>query len=191
MKLWLWMEELEKLAPLSMACDWDNPGLLVGRREKEVRRILIALDADDAVTEQAEKEQADLILTHHPLIFRPVRSVTDQDFLGRRLLKLIGNDMALYAMHTNFDAAPGGMADLAAGKLHLVETEPLEVMGEAGGVPYGIGKCGILLANKTLRQLAEQVKKEFSLPGVQVYGYKRAHELVRRVAICPAPEAIW
>ncbi len=185
MKVTAWMNELENLAPLSCACDWDNPGLLAGRTEKEVKKILIALDGDDDAVDLAVSEGVDLLITHHPLIFRPVKSITDQDFLGRRLLKLMGNDISLYAMHTNFDAAPGCMADLAAGKLHLVESAPLEVMGERDGVPYGIGKSGILLTTMTLRQLAEHVKKEFGLPFVRVYGGDQPDETVRRVAVCP------
>ena len=107
------MEILEELAPKELACEWDNPGLLAGRGDKEVKTILVAVDATDAVLDQAEEAGADMLLTHHPLIFKPVKSVTDRDFIGRRLLRLIQADCPYYAMHTNFDAAPGCMAALA------------------------------------------------------------------------------
>ena len=85
MKCSEWMEKLEKLAPKSLACEWDNPGLLAGRAEKEVKKVLIALDATDDVVDLAVKEQVDLLITHHPLIFHSMKKVNDQDFIGRRL----------------------------------------------------------------------------------------------------------
>ena len=137
------MEILEELAPSGMACEWDNPGLLAGRSDKEVRTILVAVDATDAVLSQAEEAGADMLLTHHPLIFKPVRSINDRDFIGRRLLRLIQADRPYYAMHTNFDAAPGCMAALAGERLGLAHTCVLEEMGcTKEGVPYGIGLCG-------------------------------------------------
>ncbi len=185
MKCGEWISRLNELAPESYACDWDNPGLLAGRTDKEIRKVLIALDADDGIVDLAVREKADLLLTHHPLIFRPVRRINDQDFIGRRLLKLIGNDICYYAMHTNFDAAPGCMADLAAGRIHLLEGRPLEILGEADGAVYGIGKAGILLKAATLQELAEQVKREFQIPSVTVYGAGVIKGLIRRAAICP------
>ena len=121
MKCSEWMEKLEKLAPKSLACEWDNPGLLAGRAEKEVKKVLIALDATDDVVDLAVKEQVDFLITHHPLIFHSIKKVNDQDFIGRRLIKLIQADISMYAMHTNFDIAPRCMADLAAEKLGLAE----------------------------------------------------------------------
>ncbi len=180
-----WIEKLNELAPESYACSWDNPGLLTGRSDKEIGKVLVALDATDEVVELAVREKADLLLTHHPLIFSPLKHVNDRDFIGRRLLRLIQNDICCYAMHTNFDAAPGCMADLAAARLHLVEGRPLELMGETGGVPYGIGKAGILLEAVSLKELAAQVKEAFGLPYVTVYGAEHASERIRRAAVCP------
>lgn len=103
------IEVLGRLAPESCACDWDNPGLLAGRSDKEVKKIYIALDATDQVVEAAIKGGADMLLTHHPLIFKAIKKVNDQNFITRRLVKLIQADISYYAMHTNFDAAPGCM----------------------------------------------------------------------------------
>lgn len=185
MKCAEWIGKLNELAPEAYACSWDNPGLLAGRADKEISRVLVALDATDEVVEQAAAEGADLLLTHHPLIFTPVKHVNDSDFTGRRLLRLIRNDICCYAMHTNFDAAPGCMADLAAARLHLLEGRPLEPMGEADGVPYGIGKSGLLERAVSLEELAGQVKEAFGLPFVTVYGGERFREQIRRAAICP------
>ncbi len=180
-----WIARLNELAPETYACEWDNPGLLTGRTDKEIRRVYVALDATDEVVRAAEEEKADLLLTHHPLIFRPLKKINDRDFTGRRIMELIRADICCYAMHTNFDAAPGCMADLAAARIHLTETRPLEVMGETGGAAYGIGKCGTLPDPVPLRELAERVKTAFGLKAVTVYGAERAPGPLQRVAICP------
>ena len=94
------------------ACDWDNVGLLVGREDKEIQKIYIALDATDEAIEEAIANGADMLLTHHPMIFKGMKRVTQEDFIGRRIIRLIQNDMVYYAMHTNYDIL--GMADLSA-----------------------------------------------------------------------------
>ena len=80
--------QIEKTYPKEAALGFDNVGFLAGRGEKEVKRILLALDATDKVVEKAVQVKADLLITHHPLIFSAMKSVTDQDFIGRRVLKL-------------------------------------------------------------------------------------------------------
>lgn len=176
---------LEQLAPVEYACEWDNPGLLAGRMEKEVKKVLLALDATDEVVEQAVREQVDLLLTHHPLIFKALKKVNDQDFISRRILKLIQADVSYYAMHTNFDIAPGCMADLAAERLGLEEQVPLEVTGEAAGAPIGIGKVGTLAEPLTLPELGALVKERFGLPFVTVYGLGQIEGPVDRIAVSP------
>ena len=176
---------LERLAPPGCACDWDNPGLLVGREDKEVFSVLPALDCTEDVIRRAEKEGADLIITHHPMIFRPVKSVTDRDFTGRRILSLARADISLYAMHTNFDAAPGGMGKLAADLLGLSGCRPLEPMGELDGKEFGIGTVGELGEGLTLRELAEKVKDVFGIPVVNVFGDAESAKKFHRIAVCP------
>ena len=179
------IEKLEELASSQYACDWDNPGFLAGRGEKEICRVVVALDATDQVVEQAVQEKADLLLTHHPLVFKPLRRVNDQDFIGRRLVRLIQSDICYVAMHTNFDIAPWCMADLAADRLGLCAEGPLEVTGEAEGKPVGIGKIGFLSKAVTIETLAKLVKEKFELPFVTVYGTEQITEPIKRVALSP------
>ena len=179
------IEKLEDLAPLRYACEWDNPGFLAGRGEKEIKKALVALDATDEVVSQAVEEEADLLLTHHPLVFKPLKRVNDEDFIGRRMIRLIQADICYVAMHTNFDIAPGCMADLAAKRLGLEAQGPLEVAGECEGVPVGIGKVGLLRQAMTVEKLAELVKERFGLPFVAVYGMEQVTGLVRKVALSP------
>lgn len=188
------IEILEKLAPLSMACDWDNPGLLAGRYDKEVKKILLALDATDEVVEEAVLMKADLLITHHPLIFKPVKNVNDQSFVGRRLMAMIQNDLSYYAMHTNFDAAPNGMGAVAAGRLGLISSQVLEVMGTVGenskqdgsvSTSYGIGRYGLLEEKMTIKDLADKIKSAYGIPFVTVFGSGNEERLVQKVAVCP------
>ncbi len=179
------MGRLDGLAPFAYACDWDNSGFLAGRGEKEVRKALIALDATDEVVDEAVKRGVDLLLTHHPLIFKPLKKVNDEDFVSRRILRLIQADICYVAMHTNFDIAPGCMADLAAEQLGLLSERPLEVTGEKDGIPMGIGKVGMLERAVTVGKLAQQVKERFGLPCVTVYGMEQVTEPVMRVAVSP------
>lgn len=179
------IRQLDKLAPEEYACDWDNPGLLAGRGDKTVDKVLVALDATDEVVEQAIAEQVDLLLTHHPLIFKPLRKVNDQDFISRRIVNLIQADISYYAMHTNFDAAPGCMADLAAQQLGLTAEAPLEVTGESEGGAFGIGKIGTLSQPVSLTQLGELVKERFGLPFVTIYGLEQARGPINRIAVSP------
>ena len=117
------IQVIEASYPREAALGFDNVGLLAGRAEKEVNRIYLALDATDAVIDRAIEAGADLLVTHHPLIFTPMKKVTDEDFIGRRILKIIQNDLCYYAMHTNYDVL--GMAALSEQVLGIQNTEVL------------------------------------------------------------------
>ena len=162
------MEQLEEFCPASFAMSWDNPGLQAGRSDKEVQRVYLAVDATSAVVEDAIRQRADLILTHHPLLFSGVQHVTDQDFIGKRIVRLLNNDMALYAMHTNFDVM--GMAAEAAERLHLVNPDVLDVTYEDAISHEGLGRIGELPEHMTLQECAQYVKDAFEIPEVRVYG---------------------
>ena len=99
------IQVIEATYPPDAALDFDNVGLLAGRAEKEVNRIYLALDATEHVIESAERAGADMLITHHPLIFTPLKHITDEDFIGRRIVRLIQSDIPYCAMHTNYDAA--------------------------------------------------------------------------------------
>lgn len=180
MKLKDIMNVIEKDFPKYLAMDWDNVGLLVGDEEAEIHKVLISLDVTDQTVERAVQSGADLILTHHPLLFRPLGTVTEQNFIARRVRKLIRNDINYYAMHTNFDIA--GMADLNAEDLALCDPEVLEVMGSYDdGKEYGLGRIGTLGREMTLAELAEHVKDVMKLDAVRVYG--NTDRRINRVAV--------
>ena len=175
------IEILEKQSPKSYACDWDNVGLLVGREDKEIQKIYIALDATDEAIEEAIANGADMLLTHHPMIFKGMKRVTQEDFIGRRIIRLIQNDISYYAMHTNFDVM--GMADLAADYLGISDTRVLEITSVSETGEEGIGRYGSLKKEMTVRECCEEVKQAFSLENVKVFG--NLERKVKTAAISP------
>ncbi len=176
------MQVIEATYSKDAALDFDNVGLLAGRSEKEVNRVYLALDATDAVIERAVKEGADMLITHHPLIFSPVKNVTDQDFIGRRLIELIQNDVSYYAMHTNYDVL--GMADLAGRILELEDAQVLdETMTDESGSPAGIGRIGNLKEGLTLEECSVYVKHKLNLGSLKVFG--DMDKKVKRLAVSP------
>lgn len=172
------VEKMECVWPVSRAESWDNVGLLAGRQEKEVHKILVALDASDQAVDCAVKEKVDLLITHHPLIFSGLKQIQDGNFIGRRLIELIRNDISYYAMHTNFDVCQ--MAQLNAEDLELREPEVLWNLGEIDGESYGIGKIGDIKPC-TLDSFAEFVKTKMKLSSVRVYG--DGNRMIGRAAV--------
>ena len=132
MKLKEIMQLLEEFCPRSFAMSWDNVGLQVGYADKEVKTIALAVDATSEVIAEAASHGADLILTHHPLLFGGVKRITDSDYVGSRVLNLLRQDICCYAMHTNFDVL--GMADASADLLQLMDREVLGSQGRSGSI---------------------------------------------------------
>lgn len=114
---------VETLAPASMKMEWDNVGLLCGRRIAAVNRILVALDPFEHVCQEAVERQADLLVTHHPLIFTPQRAVTDDTSVGRCIEMLCRHGISAVNAHTNLDCADGGVNDVLAQTLGLTDVE--------------------------------------------------------------------
>lgn len=175
------IELIEAVYPKSAALGFDNVGLQAGRIGKEVKRIYLALDATDQVVEEAVRAQADMLITHHPLIFTPLKCVTDEDFISRRIVTLIQHDISYYAMHTNYDVL--GMAALAEQILKLQDTEVLDVTMEQDGKAEGIGRVGSLSREMTLRECCAYVKEKLKLDTVKVFG--NLEQPVKRLAISP------
>ena len=168
MKLRDIIKQLNNDFPFSWAMEWDNVGLLVGDIEADIKKVFINLDVTDEAVAEAALWGADLILTHHPLLFSPVKTVTEQNFIGRRIRRLIKEDINYVAMHTNFDIAK--MADLNAADLQLIDPRILDVTGEdASGNPVGLGRVGEV-PEMRLSAFAEVVKNAMSLTAVRVYG---------------------
>lgn len=174
---------LNNIAPFETQMSFDNAGFLVGRRNAQVHRLLVSLDITEEVAAEAVEVGAELIVSHHPVIFHPARSVTDGDPTGRTLLALIEGGVAAICAHTNLDVAAGGVNDVLAQRLGLSDLCVLEPSGmDAQGHSIGIGRVGTLETGKapSLKEYAAQVKESLGANGVR---YVDVGKPVRRVAV--------
>ena len=137
---------LYALAPKALAAEWDNVGLLAGSADREVRNVLVALDITEPVVDEAERMGVDLIVSHHPVIFHPVKSITDRDPSGRLLIRLVRSGTGAVCMHTNLDAVQGGVNDALASALGLQDAAPVAEGGIAriGTLPETMALPGFL-----------------------------------------------
>ena len=163
---------LELIAPIGLAFDYDNVGFLVGDRTREVSQVLVALDITPAVVEEAEKRGAELIVSHHPVIFHKLQTLTEDEPRGRLLAQMIRGGISAICMHTNLDAAMGGVNDCLAEALGLTDYEALEpdtCIGRVGQVPSCALAAFLNVVTKAL--------------GTQGLRYVDAYRPVRRVAV--------
>lgn len=172
---------IENIAPLSFACEWDNVGLLIGNRETTVKNVLLTLDVDEFVVDEAIQKGCNLILSHHPLIFHPVKRLNEENISEKVIMKLIKNDISLYSAHTNLDVAPGGLNDYMASKLELNNTKILEISGVSDKGEYGFGRYAVLDAPLTMNKIIEKCKSVFNLNVSKFVG--NPDDLIRTVAV--------
>ena len=177
------LNNLLKVMPKELAMSWDNVGLLAGSSEKEVKNIVVCLDLSEKLIERAISLKADLIVSHHPLIFSPIKNVTDKTSVGKRLVSLIKNDISYIALHTNYDIATGCMSDLVAERIGL-KGEPLEKTASMEEEDVGIGKVGDLERPLKISEIAKLVKERFKLPHLRVFD-DGEDRFVSRIAISP------
>ena len=145
---------LNEKIPADLSCSWDNDGLMCcASPDKKVARVLVALDITAAIVERAIEGKYDLIVSHHPLIFSPLSSVTASDPVAKKVIRLLLADVAAMSFHTRLDAVEGGVNDTLAQALGLTEIEPFGMNGEA------IGRVGYLSKEMSLADFAQHVKK--------------------------------
>ena len=163
-------EMLNSLAPMETAEGYDNVGALVGKRDQKVTKILVALDATMDVAKEAEKIGAELIVTHHPLMFSPFHALTDGNYEGRLIRRLTRENISLIAAHTNLDQAPGGINDTLAAACGLTD-----VTGE------GFFRSGLLPKPMTVREFADELCGRLRTT-VRVMGPE--DRIIRKAGLC-------
>lgn len=172
---------LESWAPRSTAQSYDNVGLQVGRPDAQVERALLALDMTPKVLEEARALGASLIVTHHPLIFRPLRSVTTESFASSLAFRLAASGVALYSIHTNLDAASGGVSFALAKMLGLTELEFLDRL-ESEGEERGLGVVGRLESPISLEAFLSRAAERLGAKSIRYVGDLKAP--IARAAVC-------
>ena len=164
------LQFIESIAPTELKMDWDNVGLLCGRGDKDVATVLVALDPFPHVCQEAVELGADLLVTHHPLIFEGLKAVTDQTTVGQAIMTLIGSDITAINAHTNLDCAEGGVNDTLAQRLELKD---VSVIGSEHLLRAGRYAC-------SLPDFLEQVKTKLGCKGLR---YVDGGKTVSKVAV--------
>lgn len=170
---------MEVIAPKHLAETWDNPGLLVGDPAQKVQKILVVLDVSERVVDLAVKLSAELIISHHPLIFKPIKKIRTDLPTGKLLKKILTQNLAVFAAHTNLDSALGGVNDVLANRLGLVKVRPLTQA--ADGEP-GLGRIGELESAIGIDDFITMVKDKLRVPYVRLVA--GGDGKIKKVAIC-------
>ncbi len=174
-------EVLQRLAPLELAEEWDNVGLLLGSWEQPVQRAMTCLTLTAPVAQEAVEHGVQLVVTHHPIPFRPLKRITDETPTGEVLLQLARAGICVYSAHTAFDSAAEGINQALAAGIGLGEIEPLVVPPglEAGTAAAGTGRRGKLLPAIPLRELVQRVKRFLNVDSLLAVGEpdRRVHQV--------------
>lgn len=168
---------MNELAPVKYAESWDNPGLLLGHLAQHVHKIMVALDLSPEVAEQAIEQECDIIITHHPYYFSLPKTLAVTDTKMEVLYELIKHDIALYAAHTNLDAAKGGVNDVLAARLGLDEVTEIP---RKDCPEQGLARIGVLDEPMALKDFAAKVRDDL---GAEHLTYAGGDEAVYKVAV--------
>lgn len=171
------MGAMEKIAPKKLAEEWDNPGLLVGTPEREVSHVLVCLDVRESVVDEAIEKGCEMIVSHHPVIFRAMKKIRTDRPEGRLLAKLVSHGIAVFSAHTNLDSAAGGVNDELASRLSLENILPL-----SPGEDESLGRIGELGEPMEADAFASFVKKRLSAPYVRLV--RAGRHLIKKVGVC-------
>ena len=181
MKFQAIMNIMEQLAPRRLAEDWDNPGLLVGSPKQDVGKLLVCLDVTEEVVMEAVYNHCDMIISHHPVIFKGMKKLRTDLYQGRLFQKLLINNIAVFSAHTNLDAAVGGVNDVlarAAGleRIRAFDSDSSRPMEET------VGRIGYLPEPMTIDEFAAKLKAGLGAEYVRVV--RAGDKIIRKVALC-------
>lgn len=173
---------LQQITPETLAEDWDNVGLLVGEPQQTVRRVLMALDPACSLMDAAHSGQYDLVITHHPIIFKPLKTLRTDSPVGKFIATAASKGIGVIACHTNFDAIIGGVSDILAQSLGLVDCTPMIPANKGADPNNGLGRIGFYAAPVTAEQFLVKLRQACSPPWVLEAG-QPPHQ-IRTVAVC-------
>lgn len=175
------LSALERFAPLPLQEGWDNAGLQVGLTEAEVSGALLCLDVNESIIDEAIAKGCNLVVSHHPLLFRGLKTIGDADYVQRTVVKAIKNDIVVISMHTNMDNAAGGVNHKMAEKMGLTDVRFMAAK-TVDGVEAGSGVIGELPEEMAADDFVLMVKRAFGVECAMCNELLRRK--IRRVAIC-------
>jgi len=182
MKIKTLTKRLGKIFPVDLAEPWDNVGLLIGDEDREITKVQISLDATEEVIDHAIEVGANLIITHHPMIFSGLKNITSKNFIGRKIIKLIENKIAVYSMHTNLDSSNGGLNEYIATKLGAINMKILDEKKDFEKNSIGgLGRVYNLDTPMELREYLATVKEKLNLETVKVVG--ELDKKIKKIAV--------
>ena len=181
MKIKQVLSALEQFAPLPLQESWDNAGLQLGLTEAEVSGALLCLDVNEQIVDEAIRKGCNLIVSHHPLLFRGLKQITDADYVQRCVIKAIKHDIVIVSMHTNMDNAKNGVNWKIAEKLGL-KNGRFFAQKQVDGVEAGSGVVGDLPSEMEARDFVELVKNKFNVECAMCN--ELLQRPIRKVAIC-------
>lgn len=176
MKLEKIIEKINECYPPEAAYDWDNPGLILGDKTREITKIMLTLDVTEQVLAEAVENGANLIISHHPVIFSGIKQINTDSVCGRIILRAAENKIALFAAHTNMDVAKDGVNERLADLLGLKNLEIAEPTADG----CGLGRIGDT-EEQSLSDFCQKVKNVLKTPFVRVSGNK--NQIIKRVAV--------
>ncbi len=165
---------IEDKVPSSLKEEWDNVGLIIGDKETEIKKVILALDCTESVVSEAIDKKADLIITHHPLIFEGIKNIDFKTSLGNKIKLLIKNDINLVSLHTNFDKITGGTSDTVAKTLGLCDIKNLT------DDEFSLGKVGNI-NSMSLEEFCLTVKDKLNLKSLKYIGDNK--KTINKVAV--------
>jgi len=178
-------EFLDILYPVSLSEDWDNCGLLIGRKSRDVKKILLCLDVGTETVQEAIDRKCQMIISHHPLIFKGLKRICDDNYIQNIVQDIIRNDICVYAAHTNMDKAQGGLNDIMAAILTLND---INILGMSGAekqlctCEYASGRYGIIENEMYMFEFVNMLKTLFDSDKIRFTGDE--YRKIRRIALC-------
>jgi dinuclear metal center YbgI/SA1388 family protein len=163
---------MEEYASSRFKESYDTVGLMIGDKNCEITSILVALDCTFDVIEEAKKKDCNLILTHHPILFRKPTSITTDTLLGKKIIEIIKNDINVYASHTNLDSVVGGINDIIMNLMDFKNYKTIELSENRNDKDNktGIGRIAVLDKNVTLQQMCHKIKEALNIPYIRYSG---------------------
>lgn len=173
-------KRIEKMAPVCLKEDYDNVGIMIGDLNQDVKRVLLALDCTNEVIDEAIENKCDMIITHHPLLFRRPKNIVRGDILGDKIFKLVKEEITLYACHTNLDSARGGINETIVNMLGFTSNEIIEPHDNNNYKDCGIGRIVRLEESLNLAEVIEKIKTNLNINNLRV---ARGKEKIKTIAI--------
>lgn len=177
MKLCNLKDKLDNLLNIQLAYDWDNVGLCIGSLDEDIHSITLSLELCDEVIDDSIKNNSNMIILHHPLVFYGIKNIVDDDHKQKMIIRLIKNNISLYVAHTNFDIIEGGLNDYIINLLSVEKVQPLTDEYDFNT----LGRVGVLKEPMSLRDLAYHVQEKLNAKNIRIIS--KENKIIRKIAL--------